>query len=71
MEALWAASSEMPLAFSAFWAISPMVEDISSDAVATMLVLVADCSMAAATVFMLALISSAATDTVLDLSDTV
>ena len=59
LEALCAASSDIPLAFSAFWAISSMVEDISSEAVTTMLVLVADCSMAAATVFMLALISSA------------
>jgi hypothetical protein len=57
-------------AFSAFWAISPMVEDISSAAVATMLVLVADCSMAAATLFMLALISSVAAETVVDFSET-
>ena len=47
-----------------------MVADISSEALATILILVVDSSMAAATLFMLVLISSAATETALPFSDT-
>jgi hypothetical protein len=52
-----------------FSAISPMAEDISSEDDATMFGLVADCSMAAATLFMFALISSVAADTAVAFSD--
>ncbi len=60
------ASEETPLAFSAFSAISLIVELICSAAVATILALVADSSMAAATLLRLALISSAAVATLVE-----
>jgi len=58
----------MSLALLAFWEISEMVAVISSEAVATVPMLMENSSMAEATEFMLALISSVAAATVVDLA---